>query len=66
MLRTARTTLIYECNNQRYKMCLPSIGRMSIDRYERVYLPLIKVADTPFHIQGDEILAYILLLDLLG
>ena len=22
--------------------------------YERVYLPLGKVADTPFHIQGDE------------
>ena len=22
--------------------------------YERVYLPLYKVADTPFHIQGDE------------
>ena len=22
--------------------------------YERVYLPLWKVADTPFHIQGDE------------
>ena len=21
--------------------------------YERVYLPLYKVADTPFHIQGD-------------
>ena len=21
--------------------------------YERVYLPLCKVADTPFHIQGD-------------
>ena len=24
--------------------------------YERVYLPLHKVADTPFHIQGDELL----------
>ena len=23
--------------------------------YERVYLPLRKVADTPFHIQGDEL-----------
>ena len=23
--------------------------------YERVYLPLCQVADTPFHIQGDEI-----------
>ena len=23
--------------------------------YERVYLPLFKVADTPFHIQGDDI-----------
>ena len=23
--------------------------------YERVYLPLYKVADTPFHIQGDDI-----------
>ena len=22
--------------------------------YERVYLPLCKVADTPFHIQGDD------------
>ena len=25
----------------------------SILGYERVYLPLGKVADTPFHIQGD-------------
>ena len=25
-------------------------------RYERVYLPLCKVADTPFHIQRDDIL----------
>ena len=24
--------------------------------YERVYLPLCKVADTPYHIQGDDIL----------
>ena len=24
--------------------------------YERVYLPLYKVADTPFHIQGDDLL----------
>ena len=24
--------------------------------YERVYLPLCKVADTPFHIQGDDLL----------
>ena len=23
--------------------------------YERVYLPLGKVADTPFHIQGDDL-----------
>ena len=23
--------------------------------YERVYLPLYKVADTPFHIQGDDV-----------
>ena len=23
--------------------------------YERVYLPLCKVADTPFHIQGDHV-----------
>ena len=23
--------------------------------YERVYLPLCKVADTPFHIKGDDI-----------
>ena len=23
--------------------------------YERVYLPLCKVADTPFHAQGDDI-----------
>ena len=23
--------------------------------YKRVYLPLRKVADTPFHIQGDEL-----------
>ena len=26
--------------------------------YERVYLPLCEVADTPFHIQGDEVRAY--------
>ena len=25
--------------------------------YERVYLPLYKVADTPFQIQGDDILS---------
>ena len=24
--------------------------------YERVYLPLCEVADTPFHMQGDDIL----------
>ena len=30
--------------------------------YKRVYLPLCKVADTPFHIQGDEItLSYIII-----
>ena len=27
-------------------------------RHERVHLPLYKVADTPFHIQGGEILSY--------
>ena len=26
--------------------------------YERVYLPLCKVADTLFHIQGDEVLFF--------
>ena len=26
--------------------------------HERVYLPLAKVADTPFHIQGDEWLSH--------
>ena len=26
--------------------------------YERVYLPLYKVADTPFHIQGDEYIKF--------
>ena len=26
-----------------------------LDRYEMVYLPLCKVSDTPFHIQGDDI-----------
>ena len=26
--------------------------------YERVYLPLHKVADTPFHIQGDDYIAH--------
>ena len=26
-------------------------------RYKRVYLPLCKVADTPFHSQGDELLS---------
>ena len=24
--------------------------------YERVYLPLCQIADTPFHIQGDDIM----------
>ena len=36
-----------------------TLGRRCIYRplgYERVYLPLYKVADTPFHIQGDEML----------
>ena len=28
--------------------------------YERVYLPLFKVADTPFHIQGDELYSFLL------
>ena len=27
--------------------------------YERVYLPLCRVADTPFHIQGDHITRYV-------
>ena len=34
-------------------------GLMTINRplgYERVYLRLCKVADTPFHIQGGEVL----------
>ena len=26
--------------------------------YERIYLPLFKVTDTPFHIQGDEVTTY--------
>ena len=26
--------------------------------YERVYLPLFKMADTPFHIQGGDILTF--------
>ena len=25
--------------------------------YERVYLPLYKVADTPFYVQGDDIIS---------
>ena len=29
--------------------------------YERVYLPLCKVADAPFHIQGDEMMGQPLL-----
>ena len=32
-----------------------SIELYRLLRYERVYLPLCKVADTPFHIQGDDI-----------
>ena len=28
--------------------------------YERVYLPLCKVADTPFYIQGDDISSYVI------
>ena len=31
------------------------LGDIITNRYERVYLPLFKVADTPFHIQGDKI-----------
>ena len=27
--------------------------------YERVYLPLCEVADTPFYIQGDDMLLYV-------
>ena len=30
------------------------VSRHSTLGYERVYLPLYKMADTPFHIQGDE------------
>ena len=30
--------------------------------YERVYLPLTKVADTSFHIQGDEVMALMIVL----
>ena len=30
-------------------------GLISTLRYERVYLPLCKVADTPFHIQGVDL-----------
>ena len=36
-----------------------SVGRMASYRYlgyERMYLPLGKVADTPFHIQGGQII----------
>ena len=29
--------------------------------YGRVYLPLCKVADTPFHIQWDELYIYLLI-----
>ena len=29
--------------------------QISLLGYERVYLPLFKVADTPFHIQGDKL-----------
>ena len=27
--------------------------------YERVYLPLCQVADTPFHIQGDDFFSFL-------
>ena len=27
--------------------------------YERVYLPLYQVADTPFHIQGDDMILFV-------
>ena len=30
--------------------------------YEKVYLPLYKVADTPFHIQGDSIMSEIVVI----
>ena len=41
------------------KVCHRFEGYVSIASYcplgyERVYLPLCKVADTPFHIQGDD------------
>ena len=35
------------------------IGLIRPLEYERVYLPLYKVADTPFHIQGDELVKYL-------
>ena len=35
-----------------YMVILQTIIRLF--GYERVYLPLYKVADTPFHIQGDD------------
>ena len=32
-----------------------NVGICRSTGYERVYLPLDKVADTPFHIQGDDV-----------
>ena len=31
--------------------------------YERVYMPLCKVADTPFHIQGDDMSCKVMILE---
>ena len=37
------------------KMCRPLLFILGPLGYEMVYLPLTKVADTPFHIQGDNL-----------
>ena len=46
---SANLTLLDICSN---------VGEYRPLGYERVYLPLAKVADTPFHIQRDDMLIH--------
>ena len=52
-MRTARFKCYF------YRVFLSQFAKIKTIRpfgYEKVYLPLCKVADTPFHIQEDELL----------
>ena len=45
--------IIYHTALYKFKSLIDKIRPLG---YERVYLPLCKMADTPFHIQGDDLL----------